>query len=242
MRVSDWIRGSSVDGSWAVRPGSDRVSRVSDSSRSCRALVALVTCASLRAPARTRTLRRSDPGRSHAVSASSRSSRPSPRCCSRSAPAAGRGGQQLRPVIRPRSRSCRESARCSIPTSSGSCRCGRIWSWSTAARRTCARSSSARIPVYSLPATPGWPTSRRRSGRSATASAASARAPRSWRRRSSAHLRAIRKRVAGRPRPQTLLRLRPRARRAARHLRERRHRLHPRHAGGGGRRRMSSPT
>ena len=51
--------------------------------------------------------------------------------------------------IRPRCRSCRASARCSIRTSNASSRCSPISSSSTPARRICASSSNARkIPIF----------------------------------------------------------------------------------------------
>ena len=66
---------------------------------------------------------------------SSRSSRPSPRCCSRSAPATTSSACRATTTIRRRSRRGRRSARWSIRISSGSCRSSRTW-WSSTARRT----------------------------------------------------------------------------------------------------------
>ena len=161
-----------------------------------------------------------------AAARSSRSSRPSPRCCSRSAPGRRWSPSAASTPGRPRWRGCRGSARCSTRTSSGSSGCGPTSWWSTGSDAGAARASSSAPASATFPYVMGGLDNLTRTMRElGRAGRPTRRRPSRRRRRLEARFDAIRARVAGPAAAADAAGVRPRAGRAARDRRERRRRL-----------------
>ena len=169
--------------------------------RSPRLLPAFVVALLTRAPLTRRLSAAADACRG----ASSRSCRRRPRCSSRWAPATASSASATTTAFRPRSRGCRRSAGCSIPNVERILSLKPdlviVYDTQTDLKRQLER---AQHPDVSATCTAVCPTSRRRCARSARGSARR-RAADAAATRIEQQLAAIARRVAGRPRPKTLL-------------------------------------